>query len=78
MGRTPELAVADAGFYSAKNVAKAEQMGVKRVLLPNRFTRSQAWRQHQKQRWLTTTASRILRLRLGPSDVPATPKPGRT
>lgn len=51
MGRTPELAAADAGFYSAKNVAQAEQMGVKRVSVPNRSTRSQARRQYQKQRW---------------------------
>ena len=51
MGRTPDLAVADAGFYSAKNVAKAEEMGVKRVSVPNRSTRSSARRQYQKLRW---------------------------
>jgi IS5 family transposase len=51
MGRTPELAAADAGFYSAKNVAKAEQMGVKRVSVPNRSTKSPARKQYQKQRW---------------------------
>lgn len=38
-GRTPDLAAADAGFYSAKNVAEAEEMGVKRVSVPNRSTR---------------------------------------
>ena len=51
MGRTPDLAAADAGFYSAKNVAEAEKMGVKRVSVPNRSTKSPARRQYQKQRW---------------------------
>jgi len=51
LGRTPDLAAADAGFYSAKNVAKAEEMGVKRVSVPNRSTKSSARRQYQKQRW---------------------------
>jgi transposase, IS5 family len=51
MGRTPDLVAADAGFYSAKNVAKAEGMGVKRVSVPNRSTKSAARRQYQKQRW---------------------------
>jgi len=51
MGRTPDLVAADAGFYSAKNVAEAEEMGVKRVSVPNRSTKSPARRQYQKQRW---------------------------
>jgi len=51
MGRMPDLAAADAGFYSAKNVAKAEEIGVKRVSVPNRSTKSAARRQYQKQRW---------------------------
>jgi IS5 family transposase len=51
MGRTPNLVAGDAGFYSAKNVAKAEEMGVKRVSVPNRSTRSSARRQYQKLRW---------------------------
>jgi IS5 family transposase len=51
MGRMPDLAAADAGFYSAKNVAKAEELGVKRVSVPNRSTKSVARRQNQKQRW---------------------------
>lgn len=51
MGRTPDLVAADAGFYSAKNVAQAEEMGVKRVSVPNRSTKSQARRQYQKLRW---------------------------
>ena len=51
LGCTPNLAAADAGFYSAKNVAEAEQMGVKRVSVPNRSTKSAARKQYQKQRW---------------------------
>jgi IS5 family transposase len=51
MERTPDLVAADAGFYSAKNVAKAEEMGVKRVSVPNRSTKSAARRKYQKQRW---------------------------
>lgn len=51
MDRTPDLVAADAGFYSAKNVAKAEEMGVKRVSVPNRSTKSAARRQLQKKRW---------------------------
>lgn len=51
MGRTPDLATGDAGFYSAKNEAKAQKMGVKRVSIPNRSTKSPSRRQHQKKRW---------------------------
>jgi IS5 family transposase len=51
LGCTPDLVAADAGFYSAKNVDKAEEMGVKRVSVPNRSTKSPARRQFQKQRW---------------------------
>jgi IS5 family transposase len=51
MGRTPHLVAGDAGFYSAKNEATAHEMGVKRVSVPNRSTKSPARRQHQKKRW---------------------------
>jgi transposase, IS5 family len=51
MGRTPDLAAADAGFYSAKNVTEAEEMGVKRVSVPSRSTKSKARRETQKKRW---------------------------
>ena len=50
-GRTPHLVAADAGFYSAKNEAKAMEMGVKGVSVPNRSTKSPARRQHQRKRW---------------------------
>ena len=51
MGRVPDLVSADAGFFSAKNEAAAHELGVKRVSVPNRSTKSPARRQHQKQRW---------------------------
>jgi len=51
LGRTPDLATADAAFYSAKNVAAAEKMAVKRVSVPNRSTKSAARKQIQKKRW---------------------------
>ena len=51
LGRVPHTVAGDAGFYSAKNEAKAHEMGVKRVSVPNRSTKSPARRQHQKQRW---------------------------
>jgi IS5 family transposase len=51
MGRIPHLVAGDAGFYSAKNEATAHEMGVKRVSVPNRSTKSPARRQHQKKRW---------------------------
>jgi IS5 family transposase len=50
-GRTPDMAAGDAGFYSAKNVAMAKQMGVKRVSVPSRSTKSVALKREQKKRW---------------------------
>jgi IS5 family transposase len=50
-GRKPDLASADAGFFSAKNEAEAKRLGVKRVSIPNRSTKSAERRRHQKQRW---------------------------
>ena len=50
-GHTPDMAAGDAGFYSAKNVAMAKQMGVKRVSVPSRSTKSAALKQEQKKRW---------------------------
>lgn len=66
MGCTPDLAAADAGFYSAQNVPRAEERGGKRVSVPNRSTRNLARRQHQKtrsfkkgQKWSTGCEGRI-------------------
>jgi IS5 family transposase len=50
-GRTPELVAADAGFYSSANEKALQEMGVKRVSVPNRNTKSEARRLMQKQRW---------------------------
>jgi IS5 family transposase len=40
LGRVPRLVATDAGFYSARNEAAAKVMGVKRVCIPNRSSRS--------------------------------------
>jgi IS5 family transposase len=50
-GRPPDQASADRGVYSAPNEAYAEQIGVKRVILPKPGSKSEARRQHEKQRW---------------------------
>ena len=51
LGRAPELVAGDAGFYSQENERGAQRMGVKRVSIPNRSTKSAARRVHQKKRW---------------------------
>jgi IS5 family transposase len=51
LGCTPRLVAADAGFYSAKNEAAAKAMGVKRVCIPNRSTKSRERKREQKKRW---------------------------
>jgi len=50
-GHLPNLVAADAGFYSAANEKALEEMGVKRISVPNRNTKSETRRQKQKQRW---------------------------
>lgn len=50
-GRAPHLVAADAGFYSQRNERTVQAMGVKRVAVPNRSTRSEERRRFQKQRW---------------------------
>src|SRR5262249_34661504 len=51
LGRLPRLVAADAGFYSAKNEATAKAIGVKRVCIPNRSSKSPERRREQKKRW---------------------------
>jgi transposase, IS5 family len=51
LSKTPELVAADAGFYSAANEKKLEEMGVQRVSVPNRNSRGQERRRIQKSRW---------------------------
>jgi len=49
--RAPELVAGDAGFYSAQGEAELQNMGVKRVSIPNHSTKSTERRRHQKRRW---------------------------
>jgi transposase, IS5 family len=65
-GSTPRIVAADAGFYSQANEKKLKEMGVKNVSVPNRNTRSEQRRSHQKkrsfkegQRWRTGCEGRI-------------------
>jgi transposase, IS5 family len=51
LGRAPHLVAADAAFYSMKNEAAAKTMGVKRVCVPNRSTKSPERKREQKKRW---------------------------
>ena len=51
LGRVPRTAAADAGFYSARNEAAAQQMGVEQVAVPNWSTKSEERKRHQKKRW---------------------------
>jgi transposase, IS5 family len=51
LGRAPRLVAADAAFYSGKNEAAARAMGVKRVCIPNRSSKSPERRREQKKRW---------------------------
>ena len=51
LNRVPDLAAADAGFFSAANEAAAKQLGVKQVAVPSRSTKSEKRKQEQKKRW---------------------------
>jgi len=51
LGRVPHLVAADAGFYSAEAETAATALGVKRVSVPNRSTKSAQRKQEQKKRW---------------------------
>lgn len=51
LGRLPVMVAGDAGFYSAHGEAKIQEMGVKRVSIPNHSTKSPERRRLQKQRW---------------------------
>ena len=65
-GSLPRIVAADAGFYSQANEKRLEEMGVRNVSVPNRSTRSEQRRKHQKkrsfkegQRWRTGCEGRI-------------------
>ena len=51
LGRVPRLVAADAAFYSSRNEATAKAIGVKRVCVPNRSTKSAERKREQKKRW---------------------------
>jgi IS5 family transposase len=51
LGRPPDLVAANAGLYSQANEQALEEQGVKHTSIPNRNTKSEARRKHQKQRW---------------------------
>ena len=51
LGRVPRLVAADAGFYSGRNEAAAKAVGVKRVCIPNRSSKSSDRKREQKKRW---------------------------
>jgi IS5 family transposase len=51
LGRLPRLATADAGFFSAQNETGAYAMGVQRVAIPNRSTKSPERNSLQRKRW---------------------------
>lgn len=50
-GNVPATVAADAGFFSAANEAKAQEMGVQRVAVPSQSTKSEPRRRRQKKRW---------------------------
>jgi transposase, IS5 family len=51
LGHVPHLVTADAGFYAGAAEAAAKALGVRRVSVPNRATKSAERRREQKKRW---------------------------
>lgn len=51
LNRVPDLATADAGFFSSANEAAAKELGVRRVAVPSRSTKSEKRKKEQKARW---------------------------
>ena len=49
--RVPDLVAADAAFYSARGEKAAYEMGVKRIAVPNRSSKSKDRVALQKTRW---------------------------
>jgi len=50
-GRAPRMVAADAGFYSLKNEKTIQLMGVRRVAVPSRNSKSSERRKLQRARW---------------------------
>ena len=51
LGRVPLLVTADAGYYAQCHEQAVEQMGVKRIAVPNRNTRSAERKAVERSRW---------------------------
>ena len=51
LGRVPQLATADAGYYSRAQEQAVEDQGVKWVAVPNRNTKSAARKKKEHSRW---------------------------
>jgi transposase, IS5 family len=51
LGRVPHTVAGDAAFFSNSNETAAAKMGVKRVAIPNRSTKSAERKALQKKRW---------------------------
>jgi transposase, IS5 family len=51
LGRAPRLVTADAGYYAQAHEQAVLELGVKRVAVPNRNTRSAERKQLEKTRW---------------------------
>jgi IS5 family transposase len=50
-GHAPRLMTTDAGFFSAANEAAARELGVKRISMPNRNSKSPQRRLLERKRW---------------------------
>jgi IS5 family transposase len=50
-GHAPKLVSTDAGFFSAANEAAARELGVKRISMPNRGSKSPQRRLLERKRW---------------------------
>jgi transposase, IS5 family len=50
-GHAPKLMTTDAGFFSAANEAAARDLGVKRISMPNRSSKSPQRRLLERKRW---------------------------
>jgi IS5 family transposase len=51
LGRAPRLVTKDAGYYAQTHEQAVEALGVKRVVVPNRNTRSAERKRLERMRW---------------------------
>ena len=51
LGQAPRLVTADAGYYAQAHEQAVQELGVKRVAVPNRNTRSAERKQMERSRW---------------------------